>query len=272
MGRDSFFDAYRDHPRWRQVAEALLGEPVGAEEPEWFNKPPGTVHVTPPHQDNYYFCLTPPHVLTIWLALDDVDAENGCLRYVAGSHTRGFRPHNRSNVLGFSQGISGLRAGRFGWRGGRIAARGRRGGAPRHDDSPGRRQPFAVAASPFLRHGFQGHFLPSRRRGVCQVRRLGPTAAPGAGSDHLKRRRRPACRKRTMMASEKHRVLIVGAGSIGERHLRCFQATGRASVSFVEISPALRQTIARAIRRARLRFAGGSAGEYRRTQRANGWR
>ena len=25
-----------------------------------------------------------------------------------------------------------------------------------------------------------------------------------------------------------HRVLIVGVGSIGERHLRCFAATGRA--------------------------------------------
>jgi predicted dehydrogenase len=47
-----------------------------------------------------------------------------------------------------------------------------------------------------------------------------------------------------MMASPLHRALIVGAGSIGERHLRCFQATGRASVSFVEINPALRQTIA----------------------------
>jgi predicted dehydrogenase len=31
-----------------------------------------------------------------------------------------------------------------------------------------------------------------------------------------------------------HRVVIVGAGSIGERHLRCFLATGRATVSFVE--------------------------------------
>jgi phytanoyl-CoA hydroxylase len=106
MGQDSFFETYRDHPRWRQVAETLLGEPAHAEEPEWFNKPPGTVHVTPPHQDNYYFCLAPPHVLTIWLALDDVDAVNGCLRYVAGSHLRGFRPHNRSNILGFSQGIT----------------------------------------------------------------------------------------------------------------------------------------------------------------------
>ena len=37
---------------------------------------------------------------------------------------------------------------------------------------------------------------------------------------------------------------IVGVGSIGERHLRCFQATGRAEASFVEINPALRATIA----------------------------
>ena len=40
------------------------------------------------------------------MALDPVDDENGCLRYVPGSHQRGFRPHNRSNVLGFSQGIT----------------------------------------------------------------------------------------------------------------------------------------------------------------------
>jgi len=43
--------------------------------------------------------------------------------------------------------------------------------------------------------------------------------------------------------NQKHRVLIVGVGSIGERHLRCFQATGRANVSFVEINDALRETI-----------------------------
>lgn len=41
-----------------------------------------------------------------------------------------------------------------------------------------------------------------------------------------------------------HRVVVIGAGSIGERHLRCFKATGRADVSFVEISEPLRKTIA----------------------------
>jgi phytanoyl-CoA hydroxylase len=40
------------------------------------------------------------------MALDPVDEENGCLRYVAGSHLHGLRPHGRSNVLGFSQGIT----------------------------------------------------------------------------------------------------------------------------------------------------------------------
>ncbi len=40
-----------------------------------------------------------------------------------------------------------------------------------------------------------------------------------------------------------HRVLIVGAGSIGERHIRCFDATGRACVSVCEVNAGLRQAI-----------------------------
>lgn len=105
MGGDPYFGDYRHHPTWTALARALVGEEVTAVEPEWFNKPAGTNHVTPPHQDNYYFCLRPALVVTIWMALDVVDEENGCLRYVAGSHLVGIRPHGRSNVLGFSQGI-----------------------------------------------------------------------------------------------------------------------------------------------------------------------
>jgi predicted dehydrogenase len=44
--------------------------------------------------------------------------------------------------------------------------------------------------------------------------------------------------------SNRKSVLIVGVGSIGERHLRCFGATGRAEMSFCEVNPALRQTVA----------------------------
>jgi predicted dehydrogenase len=41
-----------------------------------------------------------------------------------------------------------------------------------------------------------------------------------------------------------HEVLVVGAGSIGERHVRCFRATGRARVSFVEVRESLRSEVA----------------------------
>jgi len=42
----------------------------------------------------------------------------------------------------------------------------------------------------------------------------------------------------------RHRVLVIGVGSIGERHLRCFQATGRADLVFCEPNESLRRTIA----------------------------
>lgn len=42
----------------------------------------------------------------------------------------------------------------------------------------------------------------------------------------------------------RHRVIIVGAGSIGERHLRCCLATGRADVGFVEPRADARDTVA----------------------------
>lgn len=105
MGGDPWFRSYTDSPRWKGLAEELLGEEALVRGCEWFNKPVGTNHPTPPHQDNYYFNLTPPSVLTLWLALEDVDEENGCLRYVPGSHLSGCRPHGRSEVLGFSQTI-----------------------------------------------------------------------------------------------------------------------------------------------------------------------
>ncbi len=42
----------------------------------------------------------------------------------------------------------------------------------------------------------------------------------------------------------RHSVLIIGCGSIGERHLRCFQKTGRANVTACDANPALLQRMA----------------------------
>jgi len=46
------------------------------------------------------------------------------------------------------------------------------------------------------------------------------------------------------MSDPRHHVLVVGVGSIGERHLRCFQATGRVDLSLVEVNADLRGSIA----------------------------
>ena len=103
---DPYFDVMLNNSKFKQLAEFLLDDAVIPKTLEYFNTPPRIGKPTPPHQDNYYFMLKPAEAVTMWLALEDVDAENGCVRYVTGSHHHGVRPHGRTQTLGFSQGIS----------------------------------------------------------------------------------------------------------------------------------------------------------------------
>ncbi len=88
------------------LAENLLGEKMSKGFVEYFNKPPKIGKPTPPHQDSFYFMLTPPQAITFWVPLENTDPENGCLIYVRGSHLKEMRPHGRSQIAGFSQGIT----------------------------------------------------------------------------------------------------------------------------------------------------------------------
>ncbi len=45
---------------------------------------------TPFHQDHYYFPLDGAEVVTMWMPLVPVTADMGSLRFVSGSHTKGF--------------------------------------------------------------------------------------------------------------------------------------------------------------------------------------
>ena len=90
----------------RQLSGAMLRTPSHPTTLQWFGKPPKIGAITPPHQDGYYFRLDPSEALTLWLSLDHADEANGCVRYVPGSHRKGFRPHAVSEVLGFSRGIT----------------------------------------------------------------------------------------------------------------------------------------------------------------------
>tara|TARA_B110000438_G_C15714975_1_gene607066 strand:+ start:71 stop:847 length:777 start_codon:yes stop_codon:yes gene_type:complete len=90
----------------KQLAQELLGNDVITKNLQYFNKPPKIGAATPPHQDGFYFKLDSPRALTMWLALNNTDEENGCVRYVTGSHLKGMREHSLTGTLGFSQGIS----------------------------------------------------------------------------------------------------------------------------------------------------------------------
>lgn len=92
--------------RFEALASLLLDDGVEGRNMQYFNKPPQTGKPTPAHQDGYYFMLNPNEAVTMWLGLDDTDEENGCVRYVPGSHLEGMRPHGRTSILGFSQGIT----------------------------------------------------------------------------------------------------------------------------------------------------------------------
>lgn len=101
----AYFEEILVNSRFEALAAELLGERVLPKTLEYFNKPPRIGQPTPPHQDAYYFNIMPPQAATMWLALENADEENGCVRYVKGSHQKEMRSHQRTQIKGFSQGI-----------------------------------------------------------------------------------------------------------------------------------------------------------------------
>ncbi len=102
---DNYFYRFHRHQRMSQLAAHLLGCPVVPRDLQWFNKPPRVGKPTPAHQDGFYDKIQPIEMVNMWLALDPVDEQNGCVRYIVGSHKCGLRDHTRTNTLGFSQGL-----------------------------------------------------------------------------------------------------------------------------------------------------------------------
>lgn len=58
-----------------------------------FAKPGGTGKEIPWHQDGHFYCISPLESCSVWIALDDVDTENACMRYIPGSHKLGLVEH-----------------------------------------------------------------------------------------------------------------------------------------------------------------------------------
>jgi non-haem Fe2+, alpha-ketoglutarate-dependent halogenase len=86
------------HPRVTSLVKDLLGEDVVGWGAHFFCKMPEDPKIIAWHQDASYWPLTPSKTLTVWLAIDDADVENGCMKFVAGSHLKGHLTYRQSGA------------------------------------------------------------------------------------------------------------------------------------------------------------------------------
>lgn len=86
---DPAFQQAACHPRLLEIVRGLIGGGVKVFRDQMLLKPPGGQD-KPPHQDQSYFRVHPvDDLVTAWIALDDATVENGCMRYIPGSHRYG---------------------------------------------------------------------------------------------------------------------------------------------------------------------------------------
>ncbi|MDB4679252.1 phytanoyl-CoA dioxygenase family protein [Rhodopirellula sp.] len=78
-----------NNPTLVKIASDLLGENVIGWGSHFFCKLPGDGKSVDWHQDCSYWPLTPSKAITVWLAIDDADQENGCMEVFNGSHVHG---------------------------------------------------------------------------------------------------------------------------------------------------------------------------------------
>lgn len=91
-------------PRIVACVTDLLGADLIGWGSHFFCKMPGDGKIVSWHQDASYWPLTPSKAVTAWLAIDDANVENACLRYIPGTHrfghlTYALREDDDTNVL-----------------------------------------------------------------------------------------------------------------------------------------------------------------------------
>lgn len=86
--RDERFRKFTFHPGLADVARRLLRvEHVRLWHDHLMTKLPGELgRATDWHQDFPYWPMNEPGAMSIWIPMQDVDWDNGCMHFVAGSH------------------------------------------------------------------------------------------------------------------------------------------------------------------------------------------
>lgn len=100
QGKDSYaIDRYQDqfpaiydiarNPVILDYVEDLIGPDIICWATHYICKLPGDDKGVSWHQDCSYWPLTPSKTVTVWLAIDDADTENGCMQVIPSSHLYG---------------------------------------------------------------------------------------------------------------------------------------------------------------------------------------
>lgn len=92
------------HPRVLDALESLIGPDVLAMQTMLFLKPPGKPGQGW-HQDSYYIPTHPDTLCGAWIAIDDVDEENGAMWFAQGSQNEPIYPPRK----GYGHGQSDLK-------------------------------------------------------------------------------------------------------------------------------------------------------------------
>ncbi len=91
---DRVFQVLARHPRILDVVHSLIGPDLKIFVDQTLCKPPRGGSAKPPHQDSaYWTSIDPPNLVICWIALDDATENNGCMRFIPGSHTLGVIEH-----------------------------------------------------------------------------------------------------------------------------------------------------------------------------------
>jgi len=91
---DPVFQEYARHPKIVEIVCDLLGPDVKLYADQMLLKPPLHGSAKPYHQDSPYWPIEPMELATCWMALDDSTVENGCMRFLPGTHARGPLKHH----------------------------------------------------------------------------------------------------------------------------------------------------------------------------------
>ncbi|HAD35448.1 MAG TPA: phytanoyl-CoA dioxygenase family protein [Gammaproteobacteria bacterium] len=88
LAYDLAFLNYARIPEILEMVEQVLGGHFALWNSSFFAKPAVNGRATPWHQDGEYWPIRPVATCTVWIAIDDANTENGCLKLIPGSHKK----------------------------------------------------------------------------------------------------------------------------------------------------------------------------------------